>query len=166
MPLRSTNPIKGRLMSLTASPKLPAIFGGRPAFAERFPFIRPALPALSEVVANYEAVYQSGLLTNSKSVARLEGAVAERLRVKHCVAVSSCTSGLMMVLRALGLTGEIIVPSLPFLATGHAILWNGLRPVFADCDPGTWCVSPAHIERKITERTGAIVAVHMYGNPC
>ena len=153
-------------MSLTASPKLPAIFGGRPAFAERFPFIRPALPALSEVVANYEAVYQSGLLTNSKSVARLEGAVAERLRVKHCVAVSSCTSGLMMVLRALGLTGEIIVPSFTFFATGHATRWNNLTPVFADCDPNTWNVTPAEIERKITPKTSAILAVHLYGNPC
>jgi dTDP-4-amino-4,6-dideoxygalactose transaminase len=153
-------------MSLTASPKLPAIYGGRPAFAERFPFIRPALPALSEVVANYEAVYQSGLLTNSKSVARLEGAVAERLRVKHCVAVSSCTSGLMMVLRALGLTGEIIVPSFTFFATGHATRWNNLTPVFADCDPNTWNVTPAEIERKITPKTSAILAVHLYGNPC
>ena len=153
-------------MSLTASPKLPAIYGGRPAFAERFPFIRPALPALSEVVANYEAVYQSGLLTNSKSVARLEGAVAERLRVKHCVAVSSCTSGLMMVLRALGLTGEIIVPSFTFFATGHATRWNNLTPVFADCDPHTWNVTPAEIERKITPKTSAILAVHLYGNPC
>jgi dTDP-4-amino-4,6-dideoxygalactose transaminase len=153
-------------MSFTASPKLPAIYGGRPAFAERFPFIRPSLPPLSEVVASYEAVYQSGLLTNSKSVARLESAVAERLRVKHCVAVSSCTSGLMMVLRALGLTGEIIVPSFTFFATGHATRWNNLTPVFADCDPHTWNITPAEIEQKITPKTSAILAVHLYGNPC
>jgi dTDP-4-amino-4,6-dideoxygalactose transaminase len=153
-------------MSFTPSSKLPAIYGGRPAFAERFPFIRPTLPALSEVVKDYEVAYRSGLLTNSKLVARLESAVAERLRVKHCVAVSSCTSGLMMVLRALGLTGEVIVPSFTFFATGHATRWNGLTPVFADCDPNTWNVVPTEIERKITERTSAILAVHLYGNPC
>jgi dTDP-4-amino-4,6-dideoxygalactose transaminase len=153
-------------MSQTLSSKLPAIHGGRPAFAEKFPFIRPQLPALKEVVANYEAVYQSGLLTNSKAVGRLEAAVAERLRVKHCVAVSSCTSGLMMVMRAMGLKGEIVIPSFTFFATGHATRWNDLTPVFADCDPETWNVTPETIEKKITRRTSAILAVHLYGNPC
>jgi dTDP-4-amino-4,6-dideoxygalactose transaminase len=99
-------------------------------------------------------------------VARLEGAVAERLGVKHCIAVSSCTSGLMMVLRALGLSGEVIVPSFTFFATGHAILWNGLRPVFANSELDTWNVSPADVERQITDKTSAILAVHLYGNPC
>jgi dTDP-4-amino-4,6-dideoxygalactose transaminase len=72
----------------------------------------------------------------------------------------------MMVLRALGLTGEVIVPSFTFFATGHAVLWNGLRPVFADCDEETWNVDPVDVERKITEHTSAILAVHLYGNPC
>ncbi len=153
-------------MSSMLSSKLPAIHGGRPAFEQRFPFIRPQLPPLHGVVAAYETVYQSGLLTNSKAVARLEGAVAERLRVKHCVAVSSCTSGLMMVLRGLGVTGEIILPSFTFFATGHATRWNSLTPVFADCDPDTWNVTAATIEKKITKKTTAILAVHMYGNPC
>jgi dTDP-4-amino-4,6-dideoxygalactose transaminase len=153
-------------MSHTISSKLPAIHGGRPAFAERFPFIRPHLPPLQNVVAGYESVYQSGLLTNSKAVGRLEAAVAERLRVKHCVAVSSCTSGLMMTLRAYGLTGEIIIPSFTFFATGHATRWNNLTPVFADCDPNTWNVTPETIEKKITKKTSAILAVHLYGNPC
>jgi dTDP-4-amino-4,6-dideoxygalactose transaminase len=92
--------------------------------------------------------------------------VAERLEVKYCVAVSSCTSGLMMVLRALGLTGEVIVPSFTFFATGHALMWNDLRPVFADCDEQTWNVDPVDVERKICDRTSAILAVHLYGNPC
>jgi dTDP-4-amino-4,6-dideoxygalactose transaminase len=152
-------------MSLSSS-KVPAIYGGRPAFSQPFPFIRPSVPALSEVVKDYEAAYRSGLLTNSNLVARFEGAVRERLRVKHCVAVSSCTSGLMMALRGLGLTGEVIVPSFTFFATGHAIRWNGLTPVFADCDPNSWTVAASDIKRKITPRTSAILAVHLYGNPC
>jgi len=72
----------------------------------------------------------------------------------------------MMVLRALGLSGEVIVPSFTFFATGHAILWNGLRPVFANSELDTWNVSPSDVERQITEKTSAVVAVHLYGNPC
>jgi dTDP-4-amino-4,6-dideoxygalactose transaminase len=136
------------------------------AIRERFPFMRPTLPDLSEVISEYQSTYEKGLLTNAGLVARLEGAVAERLGVKHCVAVSSCTSGLMMVLRALGLSGEVIVPSFTFFATGHAILWNGLTPVFANSELDTWNVSPDDVERHITNKTSAIVAVHMYGNPC
>lgn len=137
-----------------------------PAFEKRFPFMRPALPDLSSVIKEYGPVYESGVLTNSRLVARLEAAVAERLGVKHCVAVSSCTSGLMMVLRALRLSGEVIVPSFTFFATGHAVLWNGLTPVFANSELDTWNVSPADIERQIKPETSAILAVHMYGNPC
>jgi len=135
-------------------------------FNEPFPFMRPSLPELSHVFAEYQPAYRNGVLTNAGLVSRLEAAVAERLSVKHCVAVSSCTSGLMMVLRALGLKGEVILPSFTFFATGHSLLWNGLKPVFADCDPHTWNVDPAEVERKITADTSAILAVHMYGNPC
>ena len=152
-------------MSLTSA-KVPAIYGGRPAFNQRFPFIRPSLPALGDIIKDYELAYRSGLLTNSNLVARLESAICERLRVKHCVAVSSCTSGLMMVLRGLGLAGEVIVPSFTFFATGHTLRWNGLTPVFADCDPNAWTVTSANVEPKITSRTSAILAVHLYGNPC
>lgn len=137
-----------------------------PAFPTRFPFMRPALPELADVIAEYRSAYTNGMLTNSVLVARLEGAVAERLGVKHCVAVSSCTSGLMMVIRALRLSGEIIVPSFTFFATGHAILWNSLRPVFANSELDTWNISPEDVQRKINEKTSAILAVHLYGNPC
>lgn len=156
-------------MSVTMNPKanaLTAPHGEVPAFRERFPFMRPTLPDLKDVLAEYQSAYGSGLLTNAGLVGRLEGAVTERLGVKHCVAVSSCTSGLMMVLRSLGLSGEVIVPSFTFFATGHAILWNGLKPVFANSELDTWNVSPADVERQITDHTSAILAVHLYGNPC
>jgi dTDP-4-amino-4,6-dideoxygalactose transaminase len=91
--------------------------------------------------------------------------VCERLGVKYCVAVSSCTSGLMLTMKALGLEGEVVLPSFTFFATGHAAVWNGLKPVFADCDPQTWTIDPVDVKRKITERTSAILAVHLYGNP-
>jgi dTDP-4-amino-4,6-dideoxygalactose transaminase len=139
---------------------------GNDADGEPLPFMRPTLPELGQVIAEYQSAYCQGFLTNAEVVARLESAVAERLRVKHCVAVSSCTSGLMLVLRALGLQGEVILPSFTFFATGHAVLWNGLKPVFANSDADTWNISPADIEKKITKATSAILAVHLYGNPC
>ncbi len=135
-------------------------------FEERFRFIQPTLPDLEQVLARYWQAYRSGVITNAAMVAKLEGAVAERLSVKHCVAISSCTSGLMLTLKALGLTGEVILPSFTFFATGHAVLWNGLTPVFADCLARSWTVDPVSVERQITERTSAILAVHLYGNPC
>ena len=148
-------------MSVTVNSKSSApvpLHGEARAFEERFPFMRPTLPDLKDVMEEYQSTYQNGILTNSGLVARLEAAVAERLGVKHCVAVSSCTSGLMMVLRALGLSGEVIVPSFTFFATGHAILWNRLTPVFANSELDTWNVSPSDIEGKITEKTSAILA--------
>ena len=145
--------------------ELPAIHGGQPLFSQRFRFIRPTLPALDSVVSQYRSAYDNGLITNADIVGKFEAAVAERLQVKHCIAVSSCTSGLMMSLRGLGVTGEVIIPSFTFFATGHSARWNGLTPVFADCDPDTWNVDVNDVERKITERTRALLIVHLYGNP-
>jgi dTDP-4-amino-4,6-dideoxygalactose transaminase len=144
---------------------LPAIDGGRPLFSQRFRFIRPTLPPLENVLGNYRSAYDNGVITNADFVGKFEAAVAERLQVKHCIAVSSCTSGLMMVERALQLTGEVIIPSFTFFATGHSARWNGLTPVFADCEPDTWNVDVDDVERKITERTSALLIVHLYGNP-
>jgi len=140
--------------------------GRRPAVLEPFRFIAPTLPPLEEVLALYAPAYGQGMITNSRLVARFEAAVAERLGVKHCVAVSSCTSGLMLVSKALGIEGEVILPSFTFFATAHSALWSRLRPVFADCDPATWNICPEDAERKITSRTAAILGVHLYGNPC
>ena len=136
-----------------------------PLFRERFRFMHPTLPPLDRVVSEYRQAYHQGLVTNGNVVARLEAAVCERLGVRNCVAVSSCTSGLMLAMKAFGLRGEVILPSFTFFATGHAALWNGLTPVFADCDPETWNIDPRAVERAITPQTSAILAVHLYGNP-
>lgn len=133
---------------------------------ERIRFLRPSVPALEEVTRLYQESYASGLLTNGTLVQRFEHACAERLGVRHCVAVSSCTSGMMLVWKALALQGEVILPSFTFFASGHAVLWNNLRPVFAEVDAGTWTLDPADVERRITPHTRAILGVHLYGNPC
>ena len=142
--------------------------GGTPVFEEPLRFIKPTLPPLDDVLDLYNRIYQDGVITNANLVGRFEEKVREFCQVEHCVAVSSCTSGLALTLRAFDLKEkpEVIVPSFTFFATGHAVVWNGLTPVFADCDPLTWTVDPQSVEESITERTGAIIAVHLYGNPC
>ena len=128
-------------------------------------FIQPSLPPLNEVLELYRDVYNTGMITNSALVERLERALAERLGVKHVIAVSCCTSGLALLMKCLGLRGEVILPSFTFFATGQAILWNGLTPVFADCQADTWNIDPTDVTHRITPVTSAIIGVHMYGNP-
>jgi dTDP-4-amino-4,6-dideoxygalactose transaminase len=128
-------------------------------------FIRPTVPDIDEILRRYLPSFADGMLTNGAVVDRFERGVAERLGVAYCVAVSSCTSGLMLVLKALGVGGEVVLPSFTFFATGHAALWNGLQPVFADCEASGWTVDPVDVEARITPRTQAILAVHLYGNP-
>ncbi len=115
--------------------------------------------------AGWSRFWARGVLTNGLQVERFEVAAAEYLEVEHCVAVSSCTSGLMLTARCLELQGEVILPSLTFFASGHALLWNNLRPVFADCDPETFQISVESAGRLLTSRTSAILGVHLYGCP-
>jgi dTDP-4-amino-4,6-dideoxygalactose transaminase len=144
----------------------PAVAGGVPIFPEGLPLSRPSIADSDAVARDVESIVRSGLLTNGPYVRRLEARAAEYLGVRHCVAVSSCTSGLMLVLRAAELTGEVIVPSFTFAATAHAVDWNGLRPVFADVDPDTLTLKPESVERAVGLRTSAILATHVYGTPC
>jgi dTDP-4-amino-4,6-dideoxygalactose transaminase len=125
----------------------------------------PWLPPWEEVVERFEAIWRGGRLTNGACVEQLESETAAYLGVPACVAVSSCTAGLLLVARCLDLRGEVIVPSFTFFATGHALLWNGLTPVFGDCDPQTFNLDPASVERACTSEASAIVAVHIFGCP-
>ncbi|RME41014.1 MAG: DegT/DnrJ/EryC1/StrS family aminotransferase [Caldilineae bacterium] len=144
---------------------LPAVLGGRPAFANSLPFMRPTLPNWHTVSGAVQELFDTGMLTKGRHVRQFEEKVACYLGVRHAVAVSSCTAGLMLVYRALGLKGEVLVPSFTFMATVHPLLWLGVTPVFVDIDPHTWNVDPARLEEAITPRTTAIVAVHVFGNP-
>ena len=146
---------------------VPAAFGGPPLFAERLPMVRPALPEAAELVDHYTRLLASGLITNGATVRRFEQAAARYLGVPECVAVSSCTSGLMLVEQCLGLAGRVIVPSFTFFATAHSLLWNRLEPVLVDCDPETWNLDPARVRCALGSVPGvsAILAVHVFGNP-
>jgi dTDP-4-amino-4,6-dideoxygalactose transaminase len=145
---------------------LPAIDGGRPLFPEGMPLSRPRVASPEAVARDVEAILRAGTLTNGPFVRRLEERAAEYLAVRHCVAVASCTAGLMLVLRAAELTGEVVIPSFTFAASAHAVDWNGLQPVFTDIDPHTLTLDPASVQRAIGMRTSAILATHVYGSPC
>jgi dTDP-4-amino-4,6-dideoxygalactose transaminase len=144
---------------------LPAILGGRPVFSEMVPMVRPLLPAFSELADGFQRILETGMVTKGQYMRQFEKAMAEHLGVKHAVAVSSCTSGMMLTHKGLGLRGEVIVPSFTFMATASALVWAGLRPVFADVDRATNNLDPTAAEAAITPQTTAIVAVHQFGNP-
>jgi dTDP-4-amino-4,6-dideoxygalactose transaminase len=136
-----------------------------PSFEKMVPIVNPeGLPG-EEFLEDVRKIVASKQLTNGKYVRTFEEAAAAYLGVKHCVAVSSCTSGLLLVLRCLNLRGEVILPSFTFHATAHAVAWNGLKPVFADCDANTFCVDAAAVREQISARTAAILGVHVFGNP-
>ncbi len=143
----------------------PALLGGTPVFDPPIPITRPLLPAFDTVAGGVREMLASGMVTKGRWLRQFEDALAAHLGVRHAVAVSSCTTGLMLTYQALGLTGEVIVPSFTFMATVSALVWNGLRPVFVDVDPATTNIDPAAAARAITPRTSAIVAVHNFGAP-
>ncbi len=144
---------------------LPALLGGKPIFAEKVNIVRPVLPDFEQMADGVNDILRTGMVTKGTFLKQFEQAVAEHLGVRHAVAVSSCTTGLMLSYKGLGLTGDVLVPSFTFMATVSALVWNGLRPVFVDVRRGTTNLDPEAAEAAITPRTSAIVAVHNFGNP-
>lgn len=135
------------------------------ATAPRIPMVRASLPLAPQVWAGFQDILRSGQFSNGRHVRRLEDSICEFLDAPHCVTVSSATVGLTLLLRALELSGEVILPSFTFFATGHALLWNNLVPVFCDSESHSFNLDPERVEEMITPRTSAILAVHVYGNP-
>lgn len=129
-------------------------------------FVRPLLPRLEDVADQLQDVLASGMVTKGKYLADFEKRIAHHLQVEHVVAVSSCTAGLMLLLSTLPPESEVILPSFTFCASAHPVVWNRLMPVFVDCDPHSFNVDPKRAEEAITEKTSAILATHIFGNPC
>jgi perosamine synthetase len=113
-------------------------------------------------------VLRSGQLAQGNAVAAFEAAFAEYIGCRYAVATSSGTTALHLMLLALGLRpgDEVITTPFTFIATANAIRFTGARVVFADIDPTTLNISPVAVEARITPRTRAVLAVHLYGNPC
>ncbi|MGF6493021.1 dTDP-4-amino-4,6-dideoxygalactose transaminase [Luteibacter sp. 621] len=102
---------------------------------------------------------------NGPLVQQFEQRLCEDLGVRHCIAMCNGTVALEIAIRALGMEGEVIVPSYTFIATAHALHWQGITPVFADIDPATHALDPLAVRRMITPRTSGIIGVHLWGRP-
>jgi dTDP-4-amino-4,6-dideoxygalactose transaminase len=144
------------------SPSLDPAIG---AFPKPLPIVSPEGIGGEEFLGDVRKILESRQLTNGTFVRAFECAAANYLGVPHCVAVSSCTLGLVLTLAALDLRGEVILPSFTFHVTAHAVAWNALKPVFVDCDPGTFCIRPQAVRERLSPATAAILAVHLFGNP-
>lgn len=144
-----------------------AILGGPPLFQEPLAVGRPAVAQRDQLLDRFAQILDSGQLTNDGPVVQeFEAALADYLNVRHAVAVCNGTMALQIMARAAGLTGEVIVPSLTFVATAHALEWMGLTPVFADVDARSHTLDVASVERCISAKTTAILGVHLWGNLC
>lgn len=106
------------------------------------------------------------LTNDGPMVQELEQRLAKFLNVKYCVAMCNGTVALEIAIRAVGMKGDVIVPSFTFVATAHALQWQGISPVFCDIDPETHNLDPQEVEKLITPRTTGIIGVHVWGRPC
>lgn len=127
----------------------------------------PLLPNLDEFHEMLKEIWDSKWVTNNGSFhKRLEAALAEYLKVPYVSLFTNGTLPLITALQALRITGEVITTPYSFVATTHALWWNGIKPVFVDIDWETGCMDPNKIEAAITPKTTAIMPVHVYGKPC
>lgn len=127
----------------------------------------PLLPNLDEFNELLKQIWDKKWITNNGDFHKqLEAALAEYLKVPYVSLFTNGTLPLITALQALRITGEVITTPYSFVATTHALWWNGIKPVFVDIDWKTGCLDPNKIEAAITPKTTAIMPVHVYGKPC
>lgn len=151
-------------MKTIKSPSDLAINGASAAFDTPLHVGRPNIGSQEHFIKLAgEMLERRWLSNNGPLVQGLEHRIAEYLGVRHCVAMCNGTIALEIAIRALGMTGEVILPSYTFVATAHALHWQGITPVFADIDPLTHNLDPDAVRRMITPRTTGIIGVHLWG---
>ncbi|MEH2069204.1 MAG: DegT/DnrJ/EryC1/StrS family aminotransferase [Nostoc sp.] len=144
-----------------------ALFGGTPAFIEKLHVGRPNIGNRECLLTRINDILDRKWLTNNGIyVQEFEQSIAEFVGVKHCIATCNATVALEIAIRAVGLKGEVIVPSFTFIATPHALKWQEITPVFCDIDPQTHNIDPNKIVQSITPQTTGILGVHLWGRPC
>ena len=128
---------------------------------------KPYLPPLEEMMPYLEKIWESGIVSNSGPFHQeLETQMCEYLGVDHISLFSNATIALIVAVKALNITGEVITTPFSFVATAHSLLWNNVTPVFVDIDPTSLNMDPTKIESAITSQTTGILPVHVYGHPC
>lgn len=144
-----------------------AVFGASPAFAEKLHVGRPNIGNRARLLERFNDILDRRWLSNNGAcVQEFEQRVADMMGVRHCIAMCNATIALEITIRALGLEGEVIVPSFTFIATPHSLQWQQITPVFCDIDPRTHNIDPECIEKMITPRTTGIMGVHLWGRAC
>ncbi len=147
--------------------KKPAILSGKTDISPKIPFVRPELPQLNEIETEFDEILTNGMVTTGPYAEQLGEKMAIYLGVKHAIAVSSCTMGLILAIKVLDLpeNSEVILPSFTFIATGLGPIWNRLKLRFVDIDPHTMNIDPEAVKEAINPSTSAVIAVHQFGNP-
>ncbi len=131
------------------------------------PVTKPFLPPIEEYQAYLQEVWERNWLTNNGPLVNdLELKLKEYLGLSHVLFLSNGTIALQIAIKALDLEGEIITTPFSYVATTSSIVWENCIPVFADIDPHSFNIDPNDIESCITDKTSAILATHVYGNPC
>ena len=131
------------------------------------PVTKTFLPPLEEYTSLVEDIWQRQWLTNhGPLVNELELKLKEYLKLDHLLYLTNGTVALQIAIKALGLEGEIITTPFSYVATTSSIVWEGCKPVFVDIDRDSLNIDPKKIEQAITPKTSAILATHVYGNPC
>ncbi len=163
----TNDPIIKQTSPLQIVPEKLAILGGSPSFSQPLHVGRPNVGNRERFLELTEQMLDRLWFSNhGPLVQELERRISEYVGVNHCICVCNATVGLELAARAIGLRGEVIVPSYTFVATAHALQCQGITPVFADMDPATHNIDPARIERHISPRTTGILATHVWGRPC
>jgi dTDP-4-amino-4,6-dideoxygalactose transaminase len=143
-----------------------AVLGAPPAFQDPLHVGRPNIGDRNALINRINDLLDRRWLTNNGPlVQELESRIAGYVGVKHCIAMCNATVALEIATRALGLHGEVIVPSFTFVATAHSLQWQEITPVFCDIDPRTYNLDPTQVESMVTPRTTGIIGVHVWGRP-
>jgi len=143
------------------------IFGGRPSLDGCLYVNSPNFGDRDVFTTHINKMIDSRWFTNDGPlVLELEERLCKYLKVTHCILTCNGTLALQLTINALGLRGEVIVPSFTFVATAHALLWQGIEPIFCDIGPDTLNIDPDACEKLITSKTTAILGVHIWGRPC
>jgi dTDP-4-amino-4,6-dideoxygalactose transaminase len=144
-----------------------AILGGKPSLSKPLFVGCPNIGDRDKLFGRMNDLLDRRQLSNNGPfVEEFEQRIAEFTNVRHAVAVCNATLGLELAIRGLDLKGEVIIPSMTFVATAHSLQWHGLTPVFCDVDPETHNLDPRRVEELITPRTSAVMGVHLWGRPC
>jgi len=144
-----------------------AIFGGLPAFEEKLHVGRPNICNREQLIERINDILDRRWLTNNGTyVQEFESRLAQFVGVKHCIAMCNGTVALEITIRALGLKDEVIIPSMTFIATAHALQWQQIKPVFCDITSETLTIDTKCVEDMITPRTTGIIGVNIFGKPC